>query len=53
MLNFGKKLELMPHPEGGYFKRFYKSKENHICQDQRGVRSCMTRIWVLIPSGEK
>lgn len=43
----------MSHPEGGYFKRFYKSKENHTCQDKRGIRPCMTSIWFLIPSGEK
>lgn len=48
-----KKLELTPHPEGGYYKRFYESQENHSCQDDRGVRPCMTSIWFLIPSGVK
>lgn len=47
------KLKLEPHPEGGFYKRFYESKESHQCADGRGIRPCMTSIWFLIPKGIK
>ena len=47
------KLKLQPHPEGGYYKRFYESTEIHNCSDGRGFRPCLTSIWFLIPKGVK
>lgn len=46
------KLGLEPHPEGGYYRRFYESKELHQCEDGRGVRPIMTAIWYLQIKGE-
>ncbi len=47
------KLNLISHPEGGYYNRFYESNEHHTCTDGRGKRPCMTSIWFLIPGGVK
>ena len=42
------KLGLEPHPEEGYYRRFYESHENHECEDGRGVRPTATCIWFLM-----
>lgn len=42
------KLKLEPHPEEGYYRRFYESHENHECEDGRGVRPTATCIWFLM-----
>ena len=39
-------LNLIPHPEGGYFKETYRSQET--CTPLRGVRSVSTAIYFLL-----
>lgn len=40
------KLELQPHPEGGYYKEVYRSKEEIAVFG--GMRSCSTSIYYLL-----
>jgi predicted cupin superfamily sugar epimerase len=48
------KLELKPHPEGGYFKETYRSfgeiKEESLGTDYRGKRNYSTCIYFLLTS---
>jgi uncharacterized protein len=50
------KLGLTPHPEGGYFREIYRSKEilsSHVLnQRYTGDRNLATSIYFLLPSGE-
>lgn len=51
------KLELLPHPEGGYFKELYRSSED-IKQDSlpirfTGNRSFSTSIYFLLEKNQK
>ena len=39
-------LNLLPHPEGGYYRETYRSQET--CTPQRGVRSVSTGIYFLL-----
>ncbi len=47
-----KKLNLLPHPEGGYYKEVYRSEEEVIGEflpgDRSGVRSVSTAIYFLL-----
>ncbi len=47
--------DLLPHPEGGYFKETYRSeivlKEAALPDRFRGVRSCSTAIYFLLEKG--
>lgn len=49
-----KKLELLPHPEGGYYKETYRSKELinevHLPDSYQGNRNVSTCIYFLITS---
>jgi predicted cupin superfamily sugar epimerase len=49
------KLGLLPHPEGGYFKETYRSKENidsnHLPDRYQGSRQFGTAIYFMITSG--
>ncbi len=45
------KLELLPHPEGGYFKEVYRSPLIH--QGTRGERNLLTSIYFLLEQGQK
>lgn len=50
------KLELIKHPEGGYFKETYKNTENisdkELTAVFEGTRSLATSIYFLLNSGE-
>lgn len=50
-----RELQLQPHPEGGYFKEFYRSVEviprSALPSRYGGDRSFCTSIYFLIPSG--
>ncbi|MDN3203816.1 cupin domain-containing protein [Algoriphagus sediminis] len=43
-----KKLDLLPHPEGGFYKETYRSKQ--ILDTPYGERSLMTSIYFLLTS---
>ena len=49
-----KKLDLQPHPEGGYFKEVYRSKTEipgHVLGENfNGDRNCSTSIYFLLTS---
>lgn len=40
------KLDLIPHPEGGYYKETYRSE----CRTKNGKRNLMTSIYFLLTS---
>lgn len=42
---------LIPHPEGGYYKETYRSKE--VTQTSRGERPVSTGIFYLLSKGQK
>jgi predicted cupin superfamily sugar epimerase len=44
-------LALAPHPEGGWFREWFRSPERVTPGDGRGERSAMTAIWFLLPRG--
>ncbi|MEA2164878.1 MAG: uncharacterized protein QOK37_3005 [Thermoanaerobaculia bacterium] len=46
-------LNLVPHPEGGYYRQVYKSERSVKPDDDRHVRSALTAIYFLLPKGEK
>ena len=49
-----KKLDLQPHPEGGFFKETYRSEENihaeSLKPEYAGSRNCSTCIYFLLTS---
>jgi uncharacterized protein len=49
-----KKLKLVPHPEGGYFRETYRSfgkiEQDDLGPDFNGRRSCSTCIYFLLTS---
>lgn len=51
---FIEKLELQPHPEGGYFKETYRSRgeinSKHLEENYRGNRNYSTCIYFLLTS---
>lgn len=46
------KLELQPHPEGGYFKEVYRSERQVYSAVVGEPRSVVTDIYFLLPEGE-
>ena len=51
-----KKLNLQPHPEGGYYKEVYRSDEEMVAEllpgDRSGVRSVSTAIYFLLEGND-
>jgi len=49
------KLQMQPHPEGGYFKETYRSKgiinKSNLGNEFSGKRNYSTAIYFLLPSG--
>ncbi len=46
-------LHLLPHPEGGYYKETYRSKEESLFDDFNGKRSISTAIYFLLEGKDK
>ena len=44
-------LDLAPHPEGGFYREFFRSTERVTPPDGRGERSALTAIHFLLPAG--
>jgi predicted cupin superfamily sugar epimerase len=44
------KLDLMPHPEGGWYREIYRSPER--VQTRRGLRAALTTIYYLLERGQ-
>jgi predicted cupin superfamily sugar epimerase len=45
------KLELEPHPEGGFYREIFRSARLVTPLDGRGARSALTTIYFLLPGG--
>jgi uncharacterized protein len=45
-------LDLVPHPEGGFYRQIYKSASTVIPDDGRDARAALTAIYFLLPAGE-
>jgi predicted cupin superfamily sugar epimerase len=45
------RLELAPHPEGGFYREFFRSAELVVPPDGRGERAALTAIHFLLPAG--
>lgn len=45
-------LRLAPHPEGGFFREFFRSPERVHPADGRGERAALTAIHFLLAEGE-
>jgi uncharacterized protein len=43
-------LELLPHPEGGWYRELYRSSQN--VETARGRRSALTTIYYLLQTGQ-
>ncbi len=41
-------LDLVEHPEGGYFREVFRSSREVACGDDRGNRSALTTIYFLV-----
>lgn len=54
---FIEKLNLLPHPEGGFFKEIYKSEEkihkDHLPERYNGHRHFATSIYFLLETGNR
>ncbi len=48
ILELIEKLELLPHPEGGFYKEIYRSMDK--LGTERGMRNLCTSIYFLLPS---
>ncbi len=46
------KLELLPHPEGGYYREIFKSTASVTPEDARDRRPALTAIFFLLTAGE-
>jgi predicted cupin superfamily sugar epimerase len=46
------KLQLEPHPEGGYFREVYRSPDRVQPTDNRSYRSALTVIYFLLPADQ-
>lgn len=46
-------LNLIPHPEGGYYREIYRSLGLVEPVDGRGRRAALTTIYFLLPAGAK
>jgi uncharacterized protein len=44
-------LELIPHPEGGYYGELCRSSATVLPADGRGQRAALTTIYFLLPGG--
>jgi predicted cupin superfamily sugar epimerase len=44
-------LELLPHPEGGFFREAFRSRSIVTPEDGRGPRAALTTIFFLLPEG--
>jgi predicted cupin superfamily sugar epimerase len=44
------KLDLVPHPEGGWYREIFRSPER--VQTRRGLRSALTTIYYLLERGQ-
>lgn len=44
-------LELVPHPEGGFYREVYRSPHTVVPADGRGLRSALTLIAFLVVEG--
>jgi predicted cupin superfamily sugar epimerase len=45
------KLELEPHPEGGFYREIFRSARLVTPADGRGPRAALTTIYFLLPAG--
>jgi predicted cupin superfamily sugar epimerase len=45
------KLNLEPHPEGGYYREIFRSADLVSPADGRGPRAALTTIYFLLPAG--
>jgi predicted cupin superfamily sugar epimerase len=45
------KLELRPHPEGGYYREIFRSAAPGHASEERGVRAALTTIYFLLTEG--
>jgi hypothetical protein len=45
------RLALAPHPEGGFYREFFRSTERVTPADGRGERAALTSIHFLLPAG--
>lgn len=45
------RLGLGPHPEGGFYREFFRSAERVAPADGRGERAALTAIHFLLPAG--
>lgn len=48
-----RRLNLIPHPEGGYYRELYRSTATVDPGDGRGQRAALTTIYFLLPAGDK
>ena len=46
------KLDLRPHPEGGFYRELFRSGSRVTPDDGRGDRPALTTIYFLLPAGE-
>lgn len=46
------KLELVPHPEGGYYREMYRSEGKVSSPWNKGIRNAMTDIYFLLTEGQ-
>lgn len=46
-------LNLLPHPEGGYYREIYRSVSTVQPKDARGARSALTLIYFLLTEGQE
>jgi len=44
-------LQLVPHPEGGFYREFFRSAMTVAPADGRGPRAALTAIHFLLPAG--
>lgn len=47
-----KRLDLIPHPEGGYFREIYRSPESILHFGHGNPRAAVTSIYYLLEQGE-
>lgn len=45
------RLQLMPHPEGGYYREIWRGRLGVEPEDGRGRRVALTSIYFLLPAG--
>ena len=45
------RLNLEPHPEGGYYREIFRSADLVMPADGRGPRAALTTIYFLLPAG--